>query len=343
MINNNKNSIVNDFKKVWKISKKMILYVIILIIISYLLSGIYSVQQNEIGVLTLFGKIVNDRILPGIHYRLPYPLSNIYKLNVKETKNINIGYGFIHDKGKLSSELKYKMSNYENSYSITDFKYLDENIVERQFMTSDKNIIELLISIQYSIVNPVKYLFSYDNPEKLIKSTSENILQKLLSSKIIDDILIRDSLMERYFKLSLQSKLDKLSVGVSILSIIFQDVSVPKGAVEKAFKDVKSAEDDKGKRIEEAKRKSHEIEVEANTEVQNIKNNAEIEAEKITNKANSFVATYNKLQAKNKQDNNITALRIYIETMENVFSKVKKYILSNNKSIESYFLDAENQ
>ena len=76
-----------------RIDKKLILKTAgAFIIIGYLLSGIYTIKPEEEGVLLRFGKVVDERIPPGMHYKLPYPVDTMYRVRIRETKRISIGY-----------------------------------------------------------------------------------------------------------------------------------------------------------------------------------------------------------------------------------------------------------
>lgn len=334
---NKKNSVIKDIKKVLKVSKKIILYLGIILFITYLLSGIYSIQQNETGVLTILGKVNDINIPSGIHYRIPYPFTKLYRLNVKETKSIQIGYGEVGDLGKLSDDLRYKIIDYRNN--SPNIQFLDENKIEKTFITGDNNIIEALVSIQYSIVEPAEYLFNIDEPEELIKNTAESLINKLLNTKIIDDVLIRNTKMEIDLKNDLQEKLNGYSIGVSIVSVIFKSLSIPEGYVASAFKEVKNAEVDKGKIIEQAQKKANQIETTTETEIRRIKDKAETEAEKIKNEAYSYTAMFNEIIDKYGSDKETTSYRFFIETMEEILDNSETYIINEDESIEKYYIN----
>ena len=56
----------------------------------YLLSGIYSISSNEIGVLQRFGKVVDKDVRPGIHFSLPWPIDKINRVPVKKVETVFI-------------------------------------------------------------------------------------------------------------------------------------------------------------------------------------------------------------------------------------------------------------
>ncbi len=61
-----------------------------ILLVLWLLSGIYIVRPGEQGVVRRFGKVV--RITePGPHYRLPSPIEKVDKPKIQQVRRIEIG------------------------------------------------------------------------------------------------------------------------------------------------------------------------------------------------------------------------------------------------------------
>ena len=68
--------------------KKFFYSILALLMLLYFFSGLYSVSQNQVGVLLRFVKIIDDRVMPGIHFAFPWPIDKIHKVPVKIIKKL---------------------------------------------------------------------------------------------------------------------------------------------------------------------------------------------------------------------------------------------------------------
>jgi len=326
---------MTGFKEIIILSSKKILYFLLLIPLIWLLSGFYSVDQNERAVPEIFGKAGNFNG-PGIHYTIPYPLGEIKIIDTKKSRTISIGYGNISYDGISSKELNSTIITYVGNSKNTSF--MDENIFKQQFMTGDTNIIAIEMDIIYIISDPVNWLYNFENPEGLISSTAQTIIFNKLSSSEIEDILVRDHLLEGELKNKLQLELNKLKCGVQVSSVILKNVHLPVSSVETAFRDVKSAEDDRTRRIEDAKKEAVLIIAQGKTEVMQINDSAIIQGTEIKNKSLTEMELFDKMLI-SRDIENLYDYRLYNQTMEKLLKYGQKYIISPSDSLETIYLN----
>src|SRR5689334_15272352 len=57
---------------------------VLAVVAAWLLSGVYLIAADQQAVETLFGKVVAPRVLPGLHYALPWPIESVTKLKVRQ-------------------------------------------------------------------------------------------------------------------------------------------------------------------------------------------------------------------------------------------------------------------
>jgi len=62
-------------------SRRFIFYILIVLVLLYIASGIYSIPQTQVGIHQRFGRIINPNVKPGIHYALPWPIDKIDKVS----------------------------------------------------------------------------------------------------------------------------------------------------------------------------------------------------------------------------------------------------------------------
>jgi len=331
---------MNDLKKALKGSGRFFAGILILLLCAWGLSGIYSITHEEAGVVTVFGSVTDKIVEPGIHYRLPWPVGKLYRVNIKKLRIVEIGQARTGFQGQLSDELQYKIMDYdEGAPSIT---FLDPRRFNKQFMTGDNNIVDVLLTVQYKVVSPGDYLFSCQDPDYLIASEAETVLNFHIAGSSIDRLLLRDTLLEFQMIRDLQERLDPYKIGITVQSLFFKDVMVPEGAVEESFKDVKSAEVDRGKRIEEARNRSNEILAQAGSEVRQIVNSARIESERIRNLAASDSTTFMKLEKELQKRGGILDYHLWVSAMVDILGKAKIYIVTVDDALSTIYLGDNN-
>ncbi len=320
-------------------SSGRIFYILILLPLIWVLSGFYSVDQNEIAVPVLAGKILRFRNA-GIHYNIPFPLGQIYIADIKKSRTVSVGYGSLNYDGMSSDDLNNTIIKYTGNSKETVF--LDGNIFNQQFMTGDGNIIAIEMAIVFNITSPEQWFFNYKNPDLLVIETAQKLLFNLISSSYIDSILVRDAHLESELKSTLQKELETKECGVQISSVTFKEVSLPANNVENAYRDVKSAEDDRTRRIEDAKKEASIILTQGKTEARQLYDSALIHGTNIRNKALTEYELFTKMIQSRNFENEFD-YRLYLSTMESLFKENKTYIIDPLKTLDTIYINQDGE
>lgn len=264
----------------------------------YFLTGIYAVQPEELGVVVRFGKVVADGVPPGIHYHLPAPFEKVHKPKTAEIKQVFVGSG--------------------------DGTFPSGGL---EMITGDTNVILLQVIIQYAISNPVNYLFSAEDPERLVAYIGEEALARVVGTMGVDDLLTTEKLLAQdKIKVRVQSVLDTYSLGIDVIGAYFQEISPPV-EVAYAFRDVASAREDRNRIINEAEGYRNTILPTTRGQARSLVSDAEgfskERVERATGEADRFLA----LLEEYKKSRDLTASRIYIERMERILPGLKIYVM----------------
>ncbi len=59
----------------------------LVLVVFYLSLGFYTIKTDELGVQEILGRVVDKRVMPGLHYTLPWPFSRIHKVPVKKKQS----------------------------------------------------------------------------------------------------------------------------------------------------------------------------------------------------------------------------------------------------------------
>jgi membrane protease subunit HflK len=274
----------------------------------YFLTGIYAVQPEAMGVVVRFGKVVADGVPPGIHYHLPAPFEKVYKPKTAEIKQVFVG----------SIEGRFPSGGLE-------------------MITGDTNVILLQVIIQYAISNPVNYLFSTEDPERLVAYIGEEALARVVGSMGVDDLLTTEKLMAQdKIKARIQSVLDTYNAGIDVIGTYFQEISPPV-EVAYAFRDVASAREDRNRIINEAEGYSNAILPTTRGQAHSIVSEAEGYSKERVERATGEADRFLDLLQEYEKSKDLTASRIYIERMEKILPNLKIYVLDkeDGKSVSS--------
>ncbi len=283
--------------------------------------GIYKVNPSENGVVLYFGKF-SQVASPGLNYYLPYPVGQLIKKNVTAVNIEEFGF-----------------SSLEN-------KYLNRNLnAESLMLTGDENIVDVEFQIQWQISDIKDFVFNIADPYQSIRQSAESSMREIIARNPIANALSDGKLqIEDDAKNLLQEVLNSYASGIRIVKVQLRRVDPP-SQVRDSFLDVQTAKADKEKEINQAQAYANDIIPRAKGLASQMKEEAEAYAKQVVanseGEASRFLAVYNQY-AKSKQ---VTKKRIYLETMEKIYSQNEKIYIDKNISknmVMPYFFDNQN-
>ena len=274
----------------------------------WLASGFYQVQTNEQGVVLRFGKYV-DTTEPGLHYHLPYPIETVEKVSMTQERSINLGVA-------ESS----RVSNVSRAFT------------ESHMLTGDENIVDINLTVVWRIKNAKDYLFSMQDPDNTVRVAAQSVLREIVGQSEMQAIITGDrGKVEDETKAELQKVMDEFGSGIEIVRVKLQKADPPKQVVD-AFNEVQRAKADMERFKNEAEAYRNEILPKARGEASQLLQNAQAYKEAVVNKAQGEAERFNSVYNAYKEGKNVTARRMYLETMEDVLEKSQKIILDQGKA-----------
>jgi len=276
-------------------------------LVLWLLTGIYVVGPDEVGVVQTFGKYSRAG-QSGLNYHFPYPIETVKTPKVTEVKRIEIGFRSV---GK-------------NQYQTVERESL--------MLTGDENIVDAEMIVQYKIKDPEAYLFNFIEPELTVREASEASLRTVVGRHNIDEALTSGKFMiQEETKELVQSILDKYKTGIIVVAVQLQDVSPPQQVIA-AFKDVASAKEDKNKMVNQAEGYRNDLIPKARGEAQAMIREAEGYKKARIARAEGDVAKFSAVLKEYRKAKGVTETRMYLETMEEILPKIEKIIIPDAKS-----------
>ena len=267
------------------------------------LTCFYTVDDKQQAVVTTFGK-VTDVVDAGMHFKLPFGIQNVQKVDVNVYQKIELGY---------------RSDGVKDSYVTVD----DES----SMITGDYNIVNVDFFIEYKISDPRKYLFSSNSPELILRNLIQSQVRNVVGSTSVDAVLTdgKESIQMQVKELVTQI-LQEYDIGLTLMDVKIQDSEPPTHDVVEAFKAVETAKQQAETVVNDAKAYQNAQLPDAQARADKLIQNAEYLKQKRINEAKEQVAMFNAMYAEYARDPEITRSRMYYEAISEILPGVKLYI-----------------
>jgi modulator of FtsH protease HflK len=273
-------------------------------------SGVYLVAPDQQAVETLFGKVVAPRVMPGLHYALPWPIESVWKLKVRQLQRLVVG-------GDLPDGVLGRTPP-----------------LASQFLTGDQNIIHVRAVVQYSVGVPADYLFHSQNASQLVGGAVESEMARRVAHRAVDAVLTTEkAAIQEEVRAAAQKLLNDYGAGVVLSTINIETVAPPPEAAE-AFRDVASARADTARIVNDAQGYANDVIPKARGQAQQALDEAEAYRQKKINEAAGDAARFNQIAAEYGKAAQVTGQRLYLETMEQVLPRIRKLIVDKNGNLD---------
>ena len=284
-----------------KLGKKSVLLLLLLLLIAGSLSCFYTVDDKQQAVVTTFGK-VTDITDAGVHFKLPFGIQQVQKVDVNVYQKIELGYSSTGE-------------NYQTNES------------ESTMITGDYNIVNVDFFVEYKISDPVAYLYSSNNPELILRNLIQSQVRNVVGSSSVDAVLTdgKENIQMQVKDLVSQI-LEQYNIGLTLVDVKIQDAEPPTQAVIEAFKAVETAKQQAEAVINDAKAYENAKIPEAQAHADQLIQNAEYLKQKRINEAKEQVAMFTAMYEEYKRNPAITRSRMYYEAIQTVLPGVKLYI-----------------
>ena len=298
----------------------------------WLISGLVLITPEQVGVVQRFGRHIPPDLGPGLHYRWPWPVEAVTRLAVRRLRVVEIGY---RTDLSPSAALEPRAYEWNTQHRLGRYRKAAE---EGLILTGDENLVEINAVVQYGIGDPALYLFHVKDPETLIRTVAEQSLRLSAARQSLDAILTNGRVdLERDWTADLKSRLAEYQCGLEVLSANLQDVHPPVEVVE-AFRDVASAQEERSTLINEAEGYMREQLPRARGQSRARLLSAEGYSAARIDRSRGDSSRFNEQEQAYRTAPDVTARRLYLETVEKVLPNKAKYIVDSKKAGRRRFL-----
>ena len=288
-----------DSKK-W--GKRILLGAVALVVLIGVLTCFYTVDDKQQAVVTTFGA-VTDITDAGLHFKLPFGIQEVYKVDVNVYQKIELGYVTNPDGTTVSKTSESTM------------------------ITGDYNIVNVDFFVEYKISDPEKYLFSSNDPELILRNLIQSQVRNVVGSSSVDSVLTdgKENIQMQVKDLVSQI-LAEYDIGLTLIDVRIQDSEPPTQQVIEAFKAVETAKQQAEAVVNDAKAYENAQIPAAEAQVDQLMKNAEYLKQKRINEAVESVAMFEAMYTEYALNPQITRSRMYYETISEILPGVKLYI-----------------
>ena len=285
----------------WQITLPLVL------LAAYLATGLYFVQPDEQALVRRFGALVGPPREPGPHFGLPWGLDRVDRFKPREIKRLPVGQG-------ASSAAAFSAS-------------------ANEFLTADRNLIRVEATVQYTILDPARFLYASEDLESLVSTAAEASFTASLADTPIDDALTQGKTqLALAVRDELQSRADEARWGISIRSVDIRSVDPP-AEVAQAFNSVTSAQYQRDQVVHLAESDANRRTSQARAEARRRINASTAERDSRIQAARANSNRFDELLAQYRIEPRLTATRLYLDTMAEIIPRLG----------EKLYVDSEGQ
>jgi membrane protease subunit HflK len=280
------------------------------VVLIWLGSGLFIVQEGQQAVVTTFGRY-SHTVDAGIQWRLPYPIQAHETVNVTQLRSKEVGRNSVNQATGLR---------------------------DSSMLTQDENIVDIRFTVQYRLKDARAFLFENREPEEAVSLASESAVREIVGKSKIDSVLYeqRDAIATELVK-SVQGQLDRLNAGILVVNVNVQSVQPPE-QVQAAFEDTLKAGQDGDRLKKEGLAYASDVIPKAQGTAARLREEAEGYKSRVIAQADGDAQRFDSVLTEYQKAPAVTRDRLYIDTMREVFSNVSKVMIDTRSNSNLLYL-----
>lgn len=298
----------DDLKRALQQNSQLIALVVIVGLVVILgAMSYYTVNAEEVAVVTTFGKYTKTE-QPGLHFKIPFA-QQVQKLQAK--RQLKQEFGFRTTSSGIQSQ-------YTRGQSA---------VMESLMLTGDLNVAIVEWIVHYQISDPEQFLFKIRNGEDTLRDLAESTMREVVGDYSVTEVLTsgREEILQKA-KVRLATLCLDYETGISVQRVELKD-SAPPELVKPSFNEVNQAEQERDQKQNEALSQYNKEIPKASGQAGQVLEEAHGYAVERVNRAKGDVAKFVALQKEYADAPSVTRTRLYLETMNDVLATVEKKII----------------
>ncbi len=280
------------------------------VVLGWLASGFFIVQEGQQGVVTSFGKF-SKTVDAGFQWRLPYPFQAHEIVSVSQLQQVEVGRASV--------------------VAATGLR-------DSSMLTQDENIVDIRFTVQYTIKDARDFLFENAQPKDAVMLAAESAVREIVGKSSMDSVLYeqRDAIAMDLAK-SIQAQLDRLKAGIQVKNVNVLSVQPPE-QVQAAFDDVQKANANREQLKNDAQAYANQVIPSAKGDAAALHEQAEGYKARVIATVEGDAQRFKSVLAEYQKAPQVTRDRIYIDTMRQVYANVSKVMVDSRSGSNMLYL-----
>lgn len=304
---------IYEFKPPNLVPRKIALIALGLVVIILLLTMGFTVAPEETGIVLRYGRFIRQ-VPSGLHVKLPWPLETVVKVPVER---------------QLKEEFGFRTAEVGSGRPTTydPAEHADESLM----LTGDLNVAVVEWTAQFRVRDPYKFLFKVREVRKTFRDMNETVMREVVGDRSVNEVLtVGRQEIAAEVERRLQVLCDQYETGIKVEQIVLQNVNPP-DAVKPSFNEVNQAQQEREKLINQARADYNQVIPRAKGRAQQTLEQAQGFATDRVNRARGDAELFNQVHAAFQRAPEVTRRRMYLETMAEIYPKVKRKIILDEK------------
>jgi modulator of FtsH protease HflK len=270
-----------------------------IVLLIWLASGAFIVQEGQVGVVTTFGRL-SHTTGAGFNWRWPAPIQAHETVNVSQVRTAEIGY-------------RDNVRNKQGAESL--------------MLTDDENIIDIQFAVQYTLKDPVAWVFNNRDQDTTVHQVAETAIREVVGKSKMDFVLYegREKVALDVHNM-IQQIIDRYKLGALITNVTMQNVQPPE-QVQSAFDDAVKAGQDRARARNEGEAYANDVIPRARGAAFRLLQDAEAYRSMVVENATGNAARFNQVVTEYAKAPGVTRDRMYLDTMQSIFSSTSKVMV----------------
>jgi len=287
--------------------RRILPVIVALVAAAFLWSAWFTIDPEEAGIVLRFGKFVRQAP-SGLNMKFPYPIETVLKVPVER---------------QLKEEFGFRTETPGTTSSYSDADFTEESLM----LTGDLNVAVVEWTAQFRVQDPNQYLFRVRNVRKTFRDMNETVMREVVGDRSVNDVLtVGRQEIAAEVEQRLQALCDQYENGIKVEQIVLQDVNPP-DPVKPSFNEVNQAQQEREKLINQARAEYNQVVPRAKGQALQAIEQAQGFATDRVNRAKGDAELFTQVWEAYRRAPNVTRRRIYLETMGEIYPKVKRKII----------------
>lgn len=280
------------------------------VMLGWLASGFFIVQEGQQGVITSFGKY-SKTVEAGFQWRFPYPFQQHEVVSVTQLQQVEVGRTSV--------------------VAATGLR-------DSSMLTQDENIVDIRFTVQFTIKDARDFLYENREPRDAVTLAAESAVREIVGKSKMDSVLYeqRDAIATDLVK-SIQTQLDRLKAGIQVKNVNVQSVQAPE-QVQAAFDDAFKAGQNREQIKNEAEAYANQIVPQAQGEAAKLREQAEGHKARVIAVAEGDSQRFKSVLAEYQKAPQVTRDRLYTDAMQQVYTNVSKVMVDSKSGSNMLYL-----